>query len=122
MHGCSEHRFPGRERQIDIDVPAADAVQRVRLDCDVEVKIAVASALHSLAPFARNAQLLAVGNAFRNAHLDTMGYAACVALVVEFEHAQLELDLGAVKSLREAEAHRGLVIAPRAERGTAACP
>jgi len=50
-----KHRFPGRERQIDINVAAADAVQRVRLDDDVEVKIAVAAALDTLAAFAGNA-------------------------------------------------------------------
>ena len=77
----------GAEGQIEVDVLPADPIPRVRLDHDVEIKIAVASALDPLAAFAGNAQLLAVANALGDAHVDAPRYAAQATLRVGLEYA-----------------------------------
>src|ERR1700746_3286175 len=66
----SERRFPGRERKVDVQVLSRSAIQRMGLALDVEVEIAVASSVDALAALPRNAQLLAVDDALRDAHLD----------------------------------------------------
>ena len=109
----SEHRFPRRQWKVEVQVLAGDAIQRMRLDLDVEVEIAVASAVRALAAFARHTQLLAVGDALRDAHLDAPRNAMRHALLVVFEHVQVELDLRTLERLLEGEAHCRFVVAPR---------
>src|SRR6266567_7761457 len=72
----AEHRFPGREWQIDVQVVTAHAEERMRLEHDVKVEIAVAAAVEAFAALARNAQPLPVGGAFGNARLRRAGFRA----------------------------------------------
>src|SRR5438128_2341610 len=67
LHARAEHGFPGRERQIEVEVVPADAVEWMRMQGNVEIEIAVASAVHALASLAWHAQPLAVGSALGDA-------------------------------------------------------
>src|SRR6267142_4180682 len=95
LHVRAEHRFPRRERQVEVEIVAARAEQPVRMQGDVEIQIAVASAVQALAPLARKAQALAVGGAFRNAGLEGSARAMRETLLVVLGHLELEIDLGA---------------------------
>src|SRR5215472_7437086 len=120
MHGRTERRFPRSERKVEVQILPRDAVQRMRLDADVEIQVAIARTVHALAALARNAQLLTVDNPFRDAHLDLSWDAMGNALIIVFQRGEIELDLRPVKCLLEAQTHRGFVVGPRTRRTLAA--
>ena len=81
------------------------------------------------AALAGDAQLLPVGDAARDAHLDRMRDAAHAALLVVLQHAKVELELGPMEGLVERDFRHRLVVGtgPCCGRGPAwraprACP
>src|SRR5215831_3009249 len=88
----------------------------MRLDLDVEIKIAIASAVDALRALAGHAQLLPVGDASGDADLHLLRDAMRYPVLVVLDHAQVELDLGAVERLRESETHRSFVVATGSRR------
>src|SRR4029079_5747545 len=55
LDGRAENRFPRCERQLHVEVEAVGAVERMRFDADVEVKVAVAAAVDAFPALARHA-------------------------------------------------------------------
>ena len=120
LHGRAEHRFPRRERQIDIQIVPCHTEQRMRLEHDVEIQIAIAAAIESLATLAGDAQPLAIGRALGNARFERALRAMDDAAVVVVGHDQIELHLRAVIGLFERDMRRDLVILA-GERHVAPC-
>ena len=118
----AEHRFPRRERKIDVEIVARHAIERMIGNFDVEVQVAIRAAVDALAALAGHAQLLAVGDAARDARANAMRHAAHAAVGIPFERRQLEVDLGAVEGLLERDAHDCLVVAARQSAGRARRP
>src|SRR5436309_622289 len=82
----------------------------MRMQYDAQVQVAVATAVETFAPFARNAQLLPVRCTARDANLELARHATRKALVVIFWQRQVEFELGAVKRLLQSNMDCNLVV------------
>src|SRR5581483_6729902 len=109
---AAERGFPRRERQVDVEILAVDTEDRMRRHLDVEIEIAVAPAVDALAALACDAQLGAVGDAFRDAHLEVMRHPAHHTLFVDLGGHEIELDFGPAIGLVERELDAGLEVLP----------
>src|SRR6266853_1857833 len=110
LHARAEHRFPWRERQVEVEIVAARAKEPMRMQGDAEIQVAVAPAVQAFAPLAGHAQALAVGGALRNARLERAAHAARETLLVVFGHLELEIDLGAAVRILQRNVRGDFVI------------
>ena len=92
----------------------AHSEQRMRVQHDVEVQIAIAAAIQSLAALARQAQPLPICCALGNACLYLMRHAMQEPVLVVFGYGKLKLDFGAVVGVLEADELRAPRLAPLA--------
>src|SRR5271154_4781607 len=80
---------------------------------DVEIQIAVATAVEAFAALAGYAQPLPVGRALGNARLEGAGDAMRLTLLIELRHREVQIDFDAAISIFDAYLHRNLVILSR---------
>src|SRR6195256_3560333 len=106
QHARAEHGFPWRERKIEEEIVAARAKEPVRMQCDIEIQVAVASAVQPLASLARQAQALAVRGALGDARLEGAPHAVREAALVVLGDCQLEIHFGAAVGFLERDVRR----------------
>src|SRR5439155_17796541 len=109
----AEHGLPRGEREVEIDIVPAHPEQGMGVQRDIEIEVAVAATVDPLASLAGKAQALTVGGAAGNAHLELARDTVHEPVLAIFGHRELELDLGAVKSLLERDVDRDLVVLAR---------
>src|SRR5438309_1546414 len=112
QHARPEHGLPRRERKIEEEIVAAHAKEPMRMQRDIEIQVAVASAVQPLASLAGQAQALAVGGALGNARLEGAPHAARETAVVVLGDAQLQVHLGAAVGFFQRDVRRDLVVLP----------
>src|SRR3984957_9842772 len=113
LHRSTQYRLPWCERQIQIQVVTAGTEQRVRSQADIQIEIAVASAIETLTPLARHPQSLPVAGAFGNARLEGVGHAVHLPLRVVLGHVQVKIDFGDVIGIGYRDRHRDLIVLSR---------
>src|SRR5439155_15294236 len=118
----AEHGLRRRERQIDVKVVTAHAEERMRLEHNVEVEVAVAATVEALAALARNTQTLPVRRTLRDPRLERARHAVRDALLVVFGHAQVELHFGTPIRLVERDVRRDFVVLAAHRPGLPALP
>jgi len=99
LHARAEHGLPRRERKIEEEIVAAHAKEPMRMQRDIEIQVAVASAVQPLASLAGQAQALAVGGAPWECALEGAPHAARETALVVLGDLELEIDLGAAISV-----------------------
>src|SRR5438552_10262038 len=112
LHARAENGLPRRERKIEEEIVAAHAKEPMRMQCDIEIQVAVASAVQPLASLAGQAQALAVGGALGNARFEGPPHAARETALVVLGDAQLQVHLGAAVGLFQRDVRRDLVVLP----------
>ena len=80
------------------------------MERDVEIQVAVASAVQPLAALPGKAQALTVGRSLGDAHLERARYAPDAPLVVEFRNRQVELHLRAAIGVLEGDVGRDFIV------------
>ena len=118
----AEHRFPRRQRQIDIKIVPAGAEQRVRRQRDVEIEVAMAPAIETRAALARNAQALACGHALWHLHAQGVRHAVRHTVLVMLDGDEIEFDFGAARCLFECDARIDFVVLARHRKAAAGAP
>src|ERR1700674_2207052 len=90
----------------------AHSEQRMRVQHDVEVQIAIAAAIQSLAALARQAQPLPICCALGNACLYLMRHAMQEPVLVVFGYGKVKLDFSAVVRVLERNMHLHFEVLP----------
>src|SRR2546427_8157737 len=90
-----------------------NAKQRMRVQYDAQIQVAVATTVETFASFPRNAQLLPIGCTARDANLELARHATRKTLIVIFGQRQVEIDLGAVKCLLQSNVDCNLIVFTR---------
>src|SRR6266851_8928 len=115
----AEHGLPRCEGQIEIKVIAARAIQRMRAQRDIQVKVAAGPAVDPLAAFAPQAQPLSVRGAPGNARRERVRHPTQQSAFVELGHAEIEIYLGAPVGVLQGDLRGDFVVLPRDGHGAA---
>ena len=105
--------FPRCQRQVEIQVVSVDAKQRVGAQHDVQVQVVIRPAVAALAALPAQPQALAAGGALGDARFEGALDMMYPALVVVIGHAQVQVHLGAVVGILQADLGSDVVVATR---------
>ena len=116
LDGRAEHRFPRRERQVERQVAARHAIERMRRDGQHEVEVAVRAAALPRSTLARQTQTLPVLGALRNADAKGLVHAMRHAVVADLGHREFDVDFGARVDLLERDRRADFEVLARPRR------
>ena len=108
----AERGFPGCDRQIEAEVTAVDPEHRVRQELDFQVQVASRRTAMTRGALARQPQVLAFANAFRNVDFELPLLQRGPPRRVDHRHLQRDRAPGALVGIEQTDGHLGMVITP----------